>query len=267
MNKTPIKVAVIVPYKNAEPWLARCLKSIDERFAVYPVNDHSTDRSEDIINELGMRSLCVMTTLGGVARARNLGVDAALLGSCDYITFLDADDELTPDAWEQINGAIREAPDAPIIQLNHYIERNGSKSFRFYNRRGTYPQSSLPKFWVSVVNKIYKAELIKGKPYRLIFDTELRHGEDELFNLEAMAKAKSGIYCTERAAYIHHKDNPNSLSKSTTHGDLIGEQNALLDFLEYRGQHNPELCEAVRKRQLELWDNPTYRRIFGGKSK
>ena len=154
--------------------------------------------------------------------------------------------------------AIKEAPDAPIIQLNHLVVKpDGSKWPRLQNRRGTYELSNLPKLWASSCNKLFKMEAVNGISF-----PNIRHGEDELFVLEVLAKARR-IYNSERVALYYHNDNPNSLSKSTTLDDIIAEQVALLEFIdEHRG--DAELCEAVRVRQTELWNNPTYKRTIGG---
>jgi hypothetical protein len=38
---------------------------------------------------------------------------------------------------------------------------------------------------------------------------------------------------------------------------------ALLEFVDEH-RDDKEICEVVRKRQVELWDNPTYKRVIGG---
>lgn len=259
-----MKIALIVPFKNAKAWLPRCLRSIDPRFELILIDDHSDDGTN--IHELAAKNLrgpayfeqMINTGLEGVADARNQGLINAKKNGAEYITFLDADDELAPDAYDQIEAAIKEAPDAPIIQLNHaFAKTDGSKWPRLPNKRGTYELNNLPKLWASSCNKLFKMEAVE----HAIFPN-IQHGEDELFVLEVLAKARR-IYNSERVALYYHNDNPNSLSKSTTLDDIIAEQVALLEFIdEHRG--DAELCEAVRIRQSELWNNPTYKRTIGG---
>ena len=238
-----IKIAVIVPYytpdENTKALLHRCMMSVDARkFGVIPVEDE--------------KHL-------GPGATRNEGLDIAFNDyQPDYVTFLDADDELAPDAYDQMTAAIKEAPDAPIIQLNHLLVKpDGSKWPRLPNKRGTYELSNLPKLWASSCNKIFKAKAVKGISF-----PNLRHGEDELFVLELLAKARR-IYNSERVALYYHKDNPNSLSASTTLDDIIAEQVALLEFIDEHRDH-PSICDVVRRRQVELWNNPVYKRLIGG---
>ena len=261
-----MKIAVIIPYKNAAAWLPRCLESIGPNFNIITVDDHSFDYSREIVSKYAKRAIEPRKSynyFGGVSDARNLGIEWALrwIGTIpDYITFLDADDELTPDAYDVMAEAVQIFPNSDIIQFNHYREIGGHRYCKFYNGRGDKDLGHLPGLWAIVWNKLYKAELLKT----IRFDVDLCHGEDELFNLECLAHARK-ISCFEKCTVIHHFDNPESLSKTTSFDDLIHEQRALINFLD-SWEHDPELCKAVRMRMTELWDNPIYKKTFGGET-
>ena len=237
-----MKISVIIPYKpeyETDHLAARCLKSVmSQNFNVIYLVDFDGK---------------------GVSFMRNQGIESALRAGSDYITFLDADDTYAPDAYEQIVSAISEEPDEPIIQMNHVREfPDGRTQQRMWNRRGTYTLDNLPQLWVSSCNKVIKADLIKD----IRFIEGLNHGEDEIFILNCLAKARR-LYHSERIALHYHKDNPNSLSTVTSLNDLIAEQGALLDFL-IEHKDDAELLRAIRQRQTELWNNACYKRVFGG---
>lgn len=260
-----MKIGLIIPYKNAAEWLPRCLNSIgDQPFEVYLINDHSEDNGHTYATGLGLARDNVFPMWleyddHGVAAARNEGLMEAVRSGCDYITFLDADDELTPDAYDNMIRTIEAEPEAPLIQFNHYmLDKKGWKTARLHNNSGTYDLGRLPKLWVSSVNKLFKTELVKN----IRFNEQLRHGEDELFILECLATARR-IYHSNLFTMIYHRDNPNSLSKSTTLDDVLDEQHALLKFIFDHSDDVP-LRNAVRIRNAELWDNAVYRRVFGG---
>ena len=239
-----MKIAVIVPYyvpdENTEKLFQRCKDSIDPRFHLLCREDKHCE---------------------GVSVMRNKALDY-LFDNYDpgYITFLDADDFMLPDAYDQLEAAINEEPEASIIQLNHRRRQpNGYDYVKFFNRRGTYGLDKLPDFWVGVWNKVYKADLIKD----IRFMPGLNHGEDELFNLTCLSVARS-IYCSERVHMVHCFDNPNSLSKIAAIDDLLAEQKVLLQFAEYH-KDDGALLDAVRQRQEYLWGNQIYKATFKSK--
>ena len=251
---------VIVPFRDSALWIGRCaesLTSLEGNIEVIFVDDNSQDNGAEIISTYtDIRfSLVRNKYTPGVSGARNTGLD---LATGDWISFLDADDEYAPGALNAINASIRMYPDAQLIQLNHSrVVPNGTLP-RMQNLRGKYDLYHLPKLWMSSCNKLFRADLIED----IRFDEKLRHGEDELFVLECLKKTRC-IYNSEHIALHYHKDNPNSLSTTTSFDDCLGEQRALLDFLDHN-RDDMELCFAVRQRMTELWSNAVYRRTFGG---
>ena len=234
-----MKIAIIVPYRNAERWINRCIASIDSRFDIVLVND----------DKLKV----------GAAEARNIGIKRSLALDVDYITFLDADDEQAPGAYDAMLAAIKEAPDSELIQFNHKrVAVDGVQMLRMPNKKGYYWMDKLPQLWVSSVNKLFKASLIKD----IRFNPNLRHGEDEIFILECLKQTRA-IYHSDYVTMIYHKDNPLSLSSITSFDDLIGEQAALLRMLS-DNREDKKLCKAIQTRQAELWNNAVYNRVFGG---
>lgn len=257
-----MNIALIIPFKNAESFLPRCMDSIKGPFEVFAVDDHSSDNSFELIDNYDNREYAInlITTDGhGVSNARNIGLELAIESGCDYITFLDADDALNNDAYEQITRAIAEFPEADIIQLNHLRQYpNCYQRLKYINGQGVYNADNMPQFWFVVWNKIFKAELLED----VEFDIDLQHGEDELFVLECLYKAKR-ICCSERIAMTHFLGNPQSLSNLTMRTDLEAEQRALIDFLD-KYSDDKALCQAVCRRLSDLWKNPCYMRVFGG---
>ena len=256
-----MKISVIVPYYNAEKWIRRCCESLHNNkgeFEFIFVNDLSLDNSESIVKEfreVDDRFLVYDNKYSkGTSGARNTGLDIA---SGEWVTFLDADDHYSENAYNKFRAAIKET-NLPMIQLNHMMEKNGNIRPRLYNPQDEYPLDRLPKLWPSVCIKLFKKDLIEN--LRLL--ENLRHGEDEVFTLNCLLKTRR-IYVTDISVLIYTKENPNSLSTTTSFDDLIDEQGALLEFLELH-RNDIELCGAVRIRQTELWNNAVYKRTFGG---
>jgi glycosyltransferase involved in cell wall biosynthesis len=91
-------VSIIMPMKNAAPWLAPCIESIiDQPFKDWQlimVNDHSSDHSFDLASSFRDKRITVMQNTGsGIIDALQLAFSKS---TADYITRMDADDLMPP---------------------------------------------------------------------------------------------------------------------------------------------------------------------------
>ena len=100
------KVSVIVPVYNSEKYLNKCLDSLIsqtlEDIEIICVNDGSTDSSRKILQDYAendSRFVIVDKKNGGLSSARNAGIRVA---KADYIVFLDSDDWVVPEAYENV---------------------------------------------------------------------------------------------------------------------------------------------------------------------
>lgn len=216
-----MKISIIIPYKNAEAYIGRCADSLrqqDGDFEFIFVNDHSIDNGYNILkSKTGSDSRFVRITDfspygSGVSAARNAGLHIA---RGEYITFLDADDELLPGAREKYEEMLK--TDADIHQANHirWVARNNQITRRFTNPERIYEIPELPEMWSPVWNKLYKAELIKN----IKFEEGMRFGEDEIFNVDCISKAKR-IHSAAADIMKHNLENPESLSRTKTDEDI-----------------------------------------------
>lgn len=107
------RLSVVVPVYNVEEYLAECLDSVlaqpYDDVEVVLVDDGSTDSSGEIARryaEAHDNFRLVSQTNGGLGAARNTGVEHA---RGEYLTFLDSDDRLPPDAWSSMMAALEES--------------------------------------------------------------------------------------------------------------------------------------------------------------
>ena len=112
------KVSVIVPVYNVEDYIRGMLESVQRQsfadFEVVIVNDGSTDGSQAIIDEFcreDNRFRCFVKANGGVASARNKGLDKA---RGEYVVFYDPDDLIPEDSLEKMYGTA-EASGADMV--------------------------------------------------------------------------------------------------------------------------------------------------------
>lgn len=106
MAATRVELSCIIPVYNAERFLHRCLDSVVKQtfqnFEVVLVDDGSPDDSGTICDEYAQndsRFHVIHKANGGAASARNIGLDYA---SGQYICFIDSDDWVEPDFFEQM---------------------------------------------------------------------------------------------------------------------------------------------------------------------
>ena len=137
-------ISVIVPYWNAGKWIGRCTESLIRQtgdFEFIMVDDFSTDNP---VFEKDDRFILLKNQHSkGVSGARNTGIEAA---HGEWITFLDADDELMPDAYKLFSVAIMRDPEAVMHQLNHlrYYTKINKTALKYTNREGEYIVPHLP---------------------------------------------------------------------------------------------------------------------------
>jgi glycosyltransferase involved in cell wall biosynthesis len=101
-----MRVGIVTPAWNMAPWIGAAIRSVlaqthvDWRMVV--VDDGSTDGTPDVVWALSDERLTLLRQVHeGVSAARNRGL-LALEPGCEAILFLDADDQLTPNALTRL---------------------------------------------------------------------------------------------------------------------------------------------------------------------
>lgn len=111
MQESPL-ITVIVPVYNILEYLPRCVHSITAQtyrnLEILLVDDGSTDGTGELCDKLGAEDERIRVfhkENGGSSSARNLGL---LHAAGEYIGFVDSDDYIEPDMYEQLLSAIKE---------------------------------------------------------------------------------------------------------------------------------------------------------------
>lgn len=203
-------LSIIVPVYNAEKYLPNCLESIREsnykNIEVILVDDGSTDSSPSICDSYAYkdnRFNAIHVQNGGVSYARNIGIKHS---SGKYITFVDADDSVEPEYFDNIlirenedlvysgyknieAGIVKEEniPNADILE----IEDIKNKLYEFLSK------SPIAFVWCGC----YKRDLITANT--LEFDENSVLGEDVLFNINYLKVCKK-IRISSSSGYLHN---------------------------------------------------------------
>lgn len=131
-------ISVIIPLYNKEPIIERSLQSVltqdYDDFEVIVVNDGSTDKSAEIVKSINdSRITLIEQENGGPSKARNTGVRNA---KGEWIVFLDADDELLPNALRHYADLITENPNIYFFACNFHVKNNDSVNDLYYYKNG-----------------------------------------------------------------------------------------------------------------------------------
>lgn len=213
-------ISVIIPVYNTERFLPVCIDSI--RCQDYPsfelllIDDGSTDGSGAIIDQYAAqdpRIVALHQHNAGVSRTRNRGMDVA---RGEYITFVDADDRVTPT---YLSDFLLAPSDLTIQGISLIEERSGRSNTCGFDHtttalsereRGTlFADAEIRSTTKGPCAKLYKHDLIQQ--YNIQFDPRYSYGEDHLFVLEYVKHCQS-ISTVDRSNYLYIKRNTNSLT-------------------------------------------------------
>ena len=202
-DQTKPKISIIVPVFCTEKYLPDCIESLIgqtyDNIEIILVDDGSTDRSGEICDRyaaLDERITVIHKENGGVSSARNIGLDRA---RGEWISFVDADDTLERDAYDYlIQNAEKRGAD--LIQCPMFVDEGAKSSVMcapereiLVNGASEANREFFKYFSGGACCKLFKRETVDG----IRFDTSLTIGEDMRYNVDALARSKCALLCTE----------------------------------------------------------------------
>jgi glycosyltransferase involved in cell wall biosynthesis len=148
-------VSVIIPAYNCAGVIGETLASVARQtygnIETVVVDDGSSDDTGKIVDGFSGKEKVryYRQENGGPGAARNTGIRSS---NGEYITFLDADDSLTPDSIEKRMALIREADGLELVYSNYFIQRpDGSMKQRFDDKYPGKRDSSIRRWRYGVV--------------------------------------------------------------------------------------------------------------------
>lgn len=129
-----MNISIIVPVYNVEKHLERCIKSIIVQgltdYEIILVDDGATDRSGVLCDELQQEHDTIRVVHqknGGLSAARNTGIEVAV-GS--YITFVDSDDELSPNTLKSNLDYLISHPEVDMLEYPVEVHADSDRAYR-----------------------------------------------------------------------------------------------------------------------------------------
>ncbi|WP_302014336.1 glycosyltransferase family 2 protein [uncultured Akkermansia sp.] len=232
----PVKISVLVPVYNVEPYLAQCLESICAQtlreLEVICVDDASTDGSLSILREFAERDPRIRViqapSNGGLSRTRNLAMNHA---EGEYLMLVDSDDWLETDLLEEMYGRAKALDaDKLVCGFRYYYESDPDREDRFLPEDVAAPD----KGWIpcnpETIGKIHHGAggmMIRRsivEEYGIRFPEGVTC-EDLYFHYVSFPRCRR-ICVVSRAAYVYRKR-----SGSITSGFASGSSLQSLDYL------------------------------------
>ena len=214
-----LKISVIVPVYNVAKYLRRCIDSILSQsftdFELLLIDDGSKDGSGGICDEYAAKDNRIRVfhkENGGVSSARNLGLDNA---KGEWIYFVDADDEIVPEALQTIFMGMDKQHDVVLCGFEKCRE-NGEVVFRYngdvFNKTLTKEECTYAVFIYDFYGYYYlgwmwvwafRKELIKNHGLR--FSEQIQVKEDTLFVVQYVCRCVKSCFFSTKPIYRYYE--------------------------------------------------------------
>lgn len=199
-------ISVIIPLYNKETTIERTVKSVllqtYQDFELLIVDDGSTDRSMTIVQSFDDGRIWVASQENrGPGAARNTGVRYA---KTDWIVFLDADDELLPDALahfvtlREVNSTI------DIFDCSTIIRHDGKEKTRKNPIEGEISNNLKACFFGAIGPGSGHAMFRKTVLEQFQYDEKLRRFEDAELIVRMLPHVK--VYSSRKSTFIVNSD-------------------------------------------------------------
>ena len=223
-----MKLSIIIPIYNVENTLRRCLDSVISQniddCEIILVDDGSTDRSRIIADEYACKHPFITIyhkENGGLSDARNYGLDRM---NGDYVTFVDSDDELSPNTLEPLLNILHNNPEYDILEYS-VLQNPGEQDETFIDLgKHNYPYAldwlmtnGTRHCWIW--NKIFKSNLFT----QLRFPDNILRFED-MWMMNKLLALNPHIATTSQGEYRYYRNNNGLMASNSNFTDLLTNQ-------------------------------------------
>lgn len=213
------KLTVVVSIYNVGNYLDRCLASLAKQdsddYAVYLINDGSTDNSHDVCLKYcdDKKFFLFDKENGGSSSARNLGLEKC---NSKYISFVDGDDYVSDDYVSTIIKEMDANDDDMLVfgYNHHYLSDGVIKPIEFNFEEGIFNLSSKKELLAYTLNapwnKGYKTSLFKDN--NIIYPLGYRH--QDLGTTPKLLLKANRIQYLNKPLYTYLVDRPSNVSSA-----------------------------------------------------
>ena len=168
-----VPISVIIPTRNEERNIRECLESVSWANEIFVVDSESTDRTVEIAKEY-TDDVVIFDWNGKWPRKKNWSLDRLSL-SHEWVLFLDADEQVTPELAEEIRQVISNDTEFSgfVIKYDYYflgklLKHGGPlwKCIFFKHKLGRFDKMDAPEVTDYDV-EVHEHPVIKGKVGKL----------------------------------------------------------------------------------------------------
>ncbi len=228
-------ISVVIPVYNVEKYLEECLTSIVKQtysnLEIILIDDGSTDNSSVICKKFAAQDKRIVyhkQKNKGLSGARNKGM---ALSKGKYIGFVDSDDYIALNFYEELYKAIKENNVQIACSSIHQFKKNKISLFLQHSDDIIHiSPENIAKLRYSVWHNLYDINLIKDQNVTFI---EGICFEDIPFSWPLILSAQQ-IAVTSKTYYVYRRDNFSSITrkKSDKHNDLIYAYDCVKEYLK-----------------------------------
>ena len=223
-----MKLSIIIPIYNVENTLRRCLDSVISQniddCEIILVDDGSTDRSIILADEYAYKHPSITIyhkENGGPSDTRNYGLERM---NGDYVTFVDSDDELSPNTLEPLLNIMHNHPEYDILEYS-VLQNPGEHDETFIDLGNhNYPYAldwlmtnGTRHCWIW--NKIFKSNLFT----QLRFPDNILRFED-MWMMNKLLALNPHIATTSQGEYRYYRNNNGLMASNSNFTDLLTNQ-------------------------------------------
>lgn len=282
------KIGVIIPVYNSAKTLDRCLNSIIRQtysnILIFMVENGSTDNSYDKCLDIAKSDnrIIVLRSEKGVSSARNMGLCEAEKLGCEYVGFVDADDYIDEDMYENLYVA-SESENAQITFCNFFIETEDTRKPQLITKHAmeSLRKNSITPFIYNDKNRMM------GSVWRCLFRKDIYSGirfREDIILAEDLIFVAKAVKTAEKIGFVddclyHYIKPVQGASKKYWCREVFGERerfvrameevfskkekslakiiriNTLIDMLNYIIKTEKNYKEKI----AELYDIPFYK--------
>jgi len=263
-EEIPPEVSVIIPVYNREKYLIQCLDSVINQtlknIEIICINDGSTDRSLEILNEYGKkdgRIKIINQKNQGVAFARNIGLKIA---RGEYVGFVDSDDWIDLNFFETLFTEAKKE-DADLARTLYVYEfqdhsKEGDTNRIILEKKSNGELLNVNEHSVVIWNAIYKREYLQKN--NIYFD-DLQAVVDVPFTAKATFYSKKTIPVVGTYYHIRvHAGNRLTIFNKKRIEEMLKANKITLDFINSVKYENKTDYLVAFKRVIWRYDD-----IFG----